>query len=368
MSGTNDDGDSAPDFSFLGGDAAPDADASFDFTEPAAPTNSEEEAPAPAAPVSKPAAKRPAKSAAKKLASKSSASKQVPSVSTAAASAGAKQKRKSKPIDETPESGSAESATATVGSGHVARKTFNMLLGYAAALTLFFLFLLLTGRLSGAHQLESLPDIRPLQKDEFQLVPESVSLPRNHSLQIGDSRQFGDVILTAEKITLEPLQFVHMTTGKEAEDMTTKPVLKLWLKMENVSANVSFPPWDIGLMVHRSQRGAEISTDENSVTNSWLLMNEGSGQDSQKVLNFLHPTESSFNLVGQNSGQVIGPGESLTTYVASSLSIPRSLDGNQDCRWRIQIRKGVNQSSGNAVTTLVDVEFTSDQVVDAAGA
>lgn len=360
MSGTDNDGDASPDFSFLGDNATPDTDSSFDFAQPAEEVNQQ-----PASAELDPKSKSQPKP--QKLTPRAPANK-APVVPVPAKSPPAQKKRKLKPAIEASQSSDAHLLPQVSDADSVPRKTFNMLLAYAAALTLFFLFLLLTGRLSGAHQLESLPDIRPLQKDEFQLVPESASLPRNHSLQIGDSQQFGDVIVTAERITLEPLQFVHMTTGKEATDMTTTPVLKLWLRMENASPDVAFPPWDIGLMCHRSQRGTEISTDENSVTNSWLMVSQNGQDGSKKVLNFLHPAESSFNLVDQNSGKVIAPGESLTTYVASSPSVSELTDSSRNCTWRIQIRKGVNQSSGHAVTTLVDINFTSDQVVEVGGA
>lgn len=358
MSGTNSDSDGAPDFSFLGDDAAPDADSSFDFTQPAEINHKHPPAESPPESKSKPETQ--------KLASRAPVTKN-PAAPVPARSTPARKKREQKSAADDSQSENAHQSPNLADADSVPRRTFNMLLAYAAALTLFFVFLLLTGRLSGAHQLESLPDIRPLQKDEFQLVPESASLPRNHSMQIGESQRFGDVIVTAERITLEPLHFEHMTTGKEATDMMTTPVLKLWLRMENASPDVAFPPWDIGLMCHRSQRGTEISTDENSVTNSWLMISDNGQDGGKKVLNFLHPRESSFNLVDQNSGKVIAPGESLTTYVASSFSVPELTNSSRNCTWRIQIRKGVNQSSGHAVTTLVDFSFTSDQVVDVGG-
>ena len=140
----------------------------------------------------------------------------------------------------------------------LAGKLSSAVLGYAASLTLIFLFCLFTGRLSlrGNHPLESLPDIRPIPSNEFRKVPDGTAVPAGHVQNLGESRRYGDVVLTPVRVTREPLTFQHFLTGKTEDFLTTEPVLKLWLKFENVADNYGFPPFDAGLMSHRAPRNA----------------------------------------------------------------------------------------------------------------
>ena len=103
------------------------------------------------------------------------------------------------------------------------------LLGYAIALTLLFLGLLFTGRLSltGNPVLESLPDLRPLPPNEFRRIEDGAELPKGHVLKLGESRQFGDVVVTPVKLTKEPLKFQGFLSGEINEKLTSQPVLKL---------------------------------------------------------------------------------------------------------------------------------------------
>ena len=94
-------------------------------------------------------------------------------------------------------------------TGYVSRKLFVGAAGYAIALTLLLLGMLLTGRMSlfRNHTLESLPDLRPLAPREFRKVPDGAKLPDGHVLRLGESRRFGDVVVTPVRLTKEPLQF-----------------------------------------------------------------------------------------------------------------------------------------------------------------
>lgn len=361
MTNRSSDGDSAPDFSFLGDDADDSGAQSFDFAEPlpsaptvqpAQPTASEDQ-PDPdqvGQPVKNSAAKK-----------KTSPASTRPS--------------KKKPTEAKNRTSNVAQVGANVASADdqpiaASGKYFNALLGYAAALTLLFLFLLVTGRLSlfGNHQLESLPDVKPLRSDEFQLIPPTASLPAGHSLQLGESQRFGDVILTAERVTQEPLKFAHMTSGKEAADLEIPQVLKLWFKVQNVSPDIAFTAWDVDLMCHHSQRGTDIVADEDVLTNSWLLVTKAESQQETRVLNFMHPPESSFNLVGHGGDSLVQPGQTQTCFVAASDAALRLRDKAEAYRWRIQIRKGVHKDSGNGVTTLVDIMFKPNQIAASDGA
>ena len=66
----------------------------------------------------------------------------------------------------------------------------------------------------------------------------------------------------------------------------------------------------------------------------------------------------------QRVNQILAPGQSLETFVPSGENIDH-LTG--DLVWRIHFRKGHGRISGNGVTTLIDVQFTSSDIqVDSA--
>lgn len=266
------------------------------------------------------------------------------------------------------EAATTENDVTGAGAGEfVSKKSFSLVAGYAAALTLLFIALAATGRLSltGSHALETLPDVAPLREGEFKKVQigtevtameGEAELPQGHTLVMGQSQRFGDVLVTPVKVTREPLGFVSMLTGAADKDKTTSPVLKLWFRVKNVSPDFAFPPWDVSLM---SSRHPAEGTDDSTAANSWLIVTQGS--EEKRILNYLHSPKSSFDLIDQSSRKMIHPGEELETYVACSEQIAHVTKADS-YRWRLQIRKGVNKTSGNSVTTLVDVLFSDDDI------
>lgn len=249
---------------------------------------------------------------------------------------------------------------------HVSRKLFVGVAGYAIALTLLLLGLLFTGRMSlfGNHALESLPDLRPLAPNEFRKVPDGAELPAGHVMRLGESRRFGDVVVTSVRVTREPLQFQGFLSGVIEKKLTTTPVLKLWLTFENVADDYAFPPFDAGLM---SNRTPADSKDAATLANTFLTIGIPSGDsDTTRRLNFLHTMDSNFVIVGQESAKILRPGESLTTFVASSdEESDFSAAESTPFVWRVQFRKGVNVSSGHGVTTLIDLKFSGAEVAAA---
>ena len=246
---------------------------------------------------------------------------------------------------------------------HVSRKLFVGVTGYAIALTLLCLGLLLTGRMSlfGNHALESLPDLRPLAPNEFRKVPDRADLPDGHVMRLGESRRFGDVVVTPVRLTREPLQFQGFLSGAIEEKLTTAPVLKLWLTFQNVAVDYEFPPFDAGLM---SNRTPADSQDAATLANTFLTIGIPSGDSATtRRLNFLHSMDNNFVIVGQESAKVLQPGESLTTFVAESDEEGDvHAEDSTPCVWRVQFRKGVNMFSGNGVTTLIDIKFSGADV------
>ncbi len=271
------------------------------------------------------------------------------------------------PIDsestESPTSPSAENESRKGGSSTLSIG----LLGYAIALTLLLVGLIITGRLSltGNAVLESLPDLRPLAPNEFRKIEDGAELPKGHVLKMGESRRFGDVVVTPVKLTKEPLKFQGFLSGKVNEKLTSQPVLKLWLNFESVADDYAYPPFDAGLM---SNRTPPFSRDATTLANSFLTIFTPS-QDSAttRKLNYLHTMDDNFVIVDQNSAKVLERGESMMTFIAASENDnDPPTDESTQFVWRIQFRKGVNVSSGNGVTTLIDVKFSGADI-DKAG-
>ncbi len=247
--------------------------------------------------------------------------------------------------------------------GSSATRISPFLMGYAISITILFLTLLLTGRisLSGHHPLESLPDVRPLAPKEFRKVPDGTELPAGHALKLGESRRFGDVVVTPLNVTRDPLAFQGFLSGEPAPQLTTKPVLKLWLRFKNVSNGYGFPPFDAGLMSHRSP---DHAVNDTAVVNSLLTaVQQDSALPPVRVLNFLHSMDNYFVITGQESARVIMPGEELTTFIASSEAVSElAVPAEMSFIWRVQFRKGIHERSGNGVTTLIDVSFAGSAI------
>lgn len=252
----------------------------------------------------------------------------------------------------------------TPDAATVPRKTFVLVAGYAAAITILMLLFWLTGRLqlSGVHPLESLPDVKPLQPGEFQKISDQAQLPSGHTLQLGQTARFGDVEITPLRVTREVLTAQNPARKNSSpEAQSDGPVLKLWFRARNVSEQSVFAPWDLQLMCLRSP---EYSVDESTLANSWLLADPDSS-DSQRILNFMHPPGSLFQLTKQNSGLQLQPGEEAEYYVACADDVQHlKLQDVEQFQWRIQIRKGISRS-GHGVTTMIDCLFQPQQIADA---
>lgn len=240
----------------------------------------------------------------------------------------------------------------------VSRAQFLALSIYAAVVSAILLLQLLgVMNLGGGHQLESLPDVAPLKPGEFQSIPETASLPPGHQLGLGSEARFGEIVFTPTKIVREPLTFEHMSTGKLADDMSSDEVLKLYFTITNVSESTAFPPWDVSLMSHRSP---PEGLDESTKANSWLMIQDH--EQKKRVLNFYHSPNSSFNIQGMASRVPLKPGETRTTFVASAEDVNKWIQQTSDCRWRLQLRKGLHPETDRSVTTLVDVMFSASDI------
>ena len=226
---------------------------------------------------------------------------------------------------------------------------------YASAITIVLIYLLAVGR---THQLESLPDLKPpMKKGEVAATFYSPKndLPEGHVLKLGQSQRFGSVRVTPVKVTRGPVKFEHYSGKSALERSDTQPLLKLWLKFENVSRDQIFSPLDELLIFKRSTQ----NLGEKVFANNFLVAAEN-----RKLLKSIFhvydmPTHSEFAMIGHKLDTELPPGETWQTFVPSE---EEAVELKGDLVWRVQIRKGYHPKSRRGVTTLIDVQFNSQDI------
>ncbi|MBI1348084.1 hypothetical protein GC163_17560 [bacterium] len=271
------------------------------------------------------------------------------------------------PAPAAPATATKPAAKATPASGPTAaadevvpRKLFIIVASYASAATLILLYFIYSSFSAKPHFLESLPDLVPdIRKDGTigmkRVLPEHQVAP-GHVLKLGESQRFGSLLVTPVKVTRGPLEFVHTYGNAKATQPPTQPVLKLWLKFENVSKDQAFPALDRTLVFRRI---FDPQMDRLFALN-FLCPANGQTEDSGEIhLNYDMPEFSEFDLKGQALDQVIQPGETWVSYIPSEEGLSK-VDG--EWVWRVNFRKGYNRRSGRGVTTLIDVHFTGDEI------
>ena len=132
--------------------------------------------------------------------------------------------------------GSETATSAVLRSSKRDSRAFVWLLTYASIITLICAFLIYLLYFRPPHSLESLPDLKP----QTIRIPENAPMPAFHTLQLGETQRYGNLEITPLIVTREPLDFAE-------EGTSTAPVLKLALKMTNVSDDQAFVPMDYDL-------------------------------------------------------------------------------------------------------------------------
>jgi hypothetical protein len=229
---------------------------------------------------------------------------------------------------------------------------FVMLAGYASAVTIALLWLWWTrGRV---HPLESLPDLKP--ERHAYVIEESAPLPPGHTLRLGDTRRFGNLEVTPLRVTRGPAMLVSITDGDEDDSNAepAMPVLKLWLRIRNVSGSQTFRPF-----------GRELlrlpANSRNDRFNTFVCREDQKRRDGQRVLvYYLNREDRDLALQEQHADRELAPRESFETYIATAERGIDELKG--DLVWRVHFRKGLNPKSSRGVTTLIEVAFHSDAV------
>lgn len=229
---------------------------------------------------------------------------------------------------------------------------------YASAVTLVLAYMLVFGRTSA---LESLPDLKPpMNKNgdiSWQYNPPVNNVAPGHVLSLGQSRRFGNVKVTPLKVTRGPVKFEHYAGQPGAARLPSEPVLKLWVKFENVSRNQTFSPLDPQLLFTRDVRNLGESIRANG-----FVTTEADRKKGKPLFYFFDiPVLSEFRIIGQNLNRDLAPGDTVESFVPSEED---ALNLKGDLVWRFQFRKGYHPKSMRGVTTLIDVRFNSKDIVD----
>lgn len=232
-----------------------------------------------------------------------------------------------------------------------------VLISYASAMTLGFGWLLYQMKSGGAGGgLEALPDPVPAKKTGFQWYPPRTVMTAGHDLGIGDSQRFGNIKVTVLKVTRGPIQFRHFSDAKQTRPPTF-PVLKLWLRFENVSEDQEIAPLDDQLLFRRS--GTNYTQYKSS---QFVCRADQKTKPNPKiVIAYDHVSGSGWDLANLPLDKPLAPHESREYYVPT---VEQNLDElTGDLVWRVHIRKGYS-ARGNGVTTLFEVHFDSDDIHD----
>jgi len=246
-----------------------------------------------------------------------------------------------------------------------ARQRFLLMLliivgSYASAVTIVLVYMLVFGRTSA---LESLPDLVPAKNKNgdisWKYNPPKNDVAPGHVLTLGQSRRFGNVRVTPLKVTRGPIRFEHYSGQAGLARDPSDPVLKLWVKFENVSRDQSFAPLDAHLLYTRRV----INLGESIQANGFVCTEANRRSGGPLHYLFDTPILSEFRMSGQRLNTTLEPGESVETFVPSEEDA-RSLSG--DLVWRFQFRKGYHPKSLRGVTTLIDVRFNSKDIQDEA--
>jgi hypothetical protein len=237
---------------------------------------------------------------------------------------------------------------------------FIVMLVYSSLITLYCVHLYIEGWTGNPKELESLPDIKPEIKEGevvYKLVPEGRKVPAGHTLELGQSRRFGNILVSPKKVTYGAVKFDHYSGDAKKTYPASDPALKLWVEFKNVSENQIFAPIDRELLLTRVP---DRSNPKWLRSNQFLAQSKERSSPGKQLLMYDLPVSSDWNFHDVPEALVLKPGESKSVYLPS---VPVELD-QQTGRmvWRMQIRKGYDPKTRHGVTTLVEVVFNANSV------
>ena len=235
-----------------------------------------------------------------------------------------------------------------------------LLISYASAITLVCIYLVMQSLNAKPHELESLPDlIPPIQNDEiaYRLAPEDADMPKGHTLKLGDSRRFGNVLVTPLRVEKAPVQFEHFTGDPSRKRAASPPVLKLWVKFENVSRDQKFAPLDRELLLSRI---VDARRPEYERSNQFVAPASAKGNLDATALLFNLEKVGDWNFAGLPDQPTLAPGESIELYLPASEAASEHV--GEPLIWRVQFRKGYHPQSFRGVTTLIEIQIDPSQI------
>ncbi len=237
----------------------------------------------------------------------------------------------------------------------VPRVLFVIVASYASAMTLGFLYLWARGSSSTLD----LPDVRPKFKNgQYGLtLVEEDPLVSAYRLKLGESKRYGNLMVTPLKVTRGPLEFVHFGDEKQTKPATLTPVLKLWVKFENVSSDQTFPALDERLLF---QRAPDRDNPLQDRSNNYVCQQSECKRKGKRIPVYTFPIGGEWLLKGQELDTPLKPQQEWETYIPSIDEDLSSLKG--PLCWRVHFRKGYNPQSMWGVTTVVEVEFDSKDI------
>lgn len=229
-----------------------------------------------------------------------------------------------------------------------------ILVSYASAVTLALVYLLMRGLNAEPpmHQLESLPD--PVdEKGTVRIIERGAELPFGHTLELASKQRFGNIVVEPLRLTRGPVEFVHFTGDKRHKHPPSEPVVKLWLRLTNVSKDQEIAPFDAQLLYQRAMNRAGVLVANNFIRRS--------DQPPTGPVVYAYPASqhSEWDMRDQHLGHVLKPGESMELFIPSDWEGLDQLEG--PLQWRLHMRKGYSPK-GRGVTTLVDVVFNSNDI------
>lgn len=256
----------------------------------------------------------------------------------------------------------AAKATGGWSLNHPSPLMFKLAVSYASAVTLACLYL---GYLiSQRSPTLDLPDLAPPAKAENRVttllyVPAETEIHPAQKLNLGQTRQYGALRITPLRVTRGPLDFVFFNPVAGELRPPSQPVLKLYLRFENVSTSQEVVPLDRHLVFTKEPDQKEFGRFK---ANNFVCAADERSQYDRHVLVYDLSPESEWLIREENLDRALKPGESVVSFIPTTEDGWAGLSG--PLVWRVHLRKGYNPASLRGVTTLIEVTFNSFDIID----
>jgi len=237
-----------------------------------------------------------------------------------------------------------------------------LLASYASAVTLACAYLLYL--VFEAPSTLDLPDLAPPRTagnkvTTLMYLPPEKQIPPANMLRLGESRRFGSLKVTPLRVARGPVEFAFYNPEADQARDPEGPVLKLFLRFENVSKDQRFVPLDRRLVYTKEPDRRAYGLFK---TNNFVSPVADRANRLDHVLVFDLSPDDLWLLKDQNLDHEIAPGQIIDTFLATSPEGIGSLKG--ELVWRVHFRKGYNPHSFRGVTTLIEVLFSSREIID----